>query len=517
MKSPVLDQGETTPVTDFVAQAKAKRELWLTLAALSVLYAVVVAVGNRRYVWFDELFTLDIARSASLHELWYRVLRFDCNPPTVYVLSRISMSIFGPTPLALRLPSMLEFYFGSMAILLYVRRKAGTAFAAVAVLMLWAAGPTLYYAVEARAYALLFLAFACLLLSWDTAIHTRPRRLALFGLSVSTLALAGAHVFAPFTLFAFIVAEAVRFRRLRRPDYPLWAALLVPMLSMLLYIPLIRLYGGIIFRAPASYNTIVVFFGDTFGASIMGFVLLAALLVPLPPVSRTRALRFSAEEIALLVCMFLSPIVLNLVLMHRHGMFYNRYCVTSQVAILTALAIFLAYRVGFNRLAAHAAAAVLVVAILKLQLWHPLLYPAPQSIGALASVQPNLPIVVGEGQVFMEMNQRENQSFLDRLYFLKDQQASLHYAGTNYFQNFEAPDVLQKAGFPFTANVAPFSGFVRHHKQFLLLGNPTEWVFMKLRSMDASVAFFGDYSAAMPYLDRTLYLVTMPSSESSKE
>ena len=234
MKSPVLDQGETTPVTDFVAQAKAKRELWLTLAALSVLYAVVVAVGNRRYVWFDELFTLDIARSASLHELWYRVLRFDCNPPTVYVLSRISMSIFGPTPLALRLPSMLEFYFGSMAILLYVRRKAGTAFAAVAVLMLWAAGPTLYYAVEARAYALLFLAFACLLLSWDTAIHTRPRRLALFGLSVSTLALAGAHVFAPFTLFAFIVAEAVRFRRLRRPDYPLWAALLVPMLSMLL-------------------------------------------------------------------------------------------------------------------------------------------------------------------------------------------------------------------------------------------------------------------------------------------
>ena len=215
--------------------------------------------------------------------------------------------------------------------------------------------------------------------------------------------------------------------------------------------------------------------------------------------------------------MFLSPIVLNLVLMHRHGMFYNRYCVTSQVAILTALAIFLAYRVGFNRLAAYAAAAVLVVAILKLQLWHPLLYPAPQSIGALASVQPNLPIVVGEGQVFMEMNQRENQSFLDRLYFLKDQQASLHYAGSNYFQDFEAPDVLQKAGFPFTANVAPFSGFVRHHKQFLLLGNPTEWVFMKLRSMDASVAFFGDYSAAMPYLDRTLYLVTMPSSESSKE
>ncbi len=235
---------------------------------------------------------------------------------------------------------MVEFYFGSMAILVYVRRKVGLAFAAVAVLMLWAVGPTLYYAVEARAYALLFLSFACLLLSWDTAIHPKPRGLALFGISLSTLALAGAHVFAPFTLFAFIVAEAVRFRRLRKPDYPLWAALFLPMLGMLLYIPLIRLYGGIVFHAPASYNTIIVFFEDTFGASIMGFVLLAALLIPFRDKTERALPRFSAEEMALFGCMFLSPVLLNLVLMHRHGMFYNRYGVTSQVAILVALAIF---------------------------------------------------------------------------------------------------------------------------------------------------------------------------------
>ena len=427
------------------------------------------------------------------------------------------MSLFGATPFGLRFPSMVEFYFGSMAILFYVRRKVGLAFAAVAVLMLWAVGPTLYYAVEARAYALLFLSFACLLLSWDTAIHQKPRGLALFGISLSTLALAGAHVFAPFTLFAFIVAEAVRFRRLRTPDYPLWAALFVPMLGMLLYIPLIRLYGGIVFHAPASYNTIIVFFEDTFGASIMGFVLLAALLIPFRDKTERALPRFSAEELALFGCMFLSPVLLNLVLMHRHGMFYNRYGVTSQVAILAALAILLAYRLRLNRFAAYAAATVLVLAILKLQVWHPLLYPAPLKTGALVSVRPNLPIVVGEGQVFMEMNQRENQSFLDRLYFLKDQQASLQYAQTNYFQDFEAPDVLQKAGFPFTANVAPYSTFVREHTQFLLLGSPTEWVFLKLRASGASIAFAGDYSDAMPYMDRTLYLVTMASPDSPKE
>lgn len=511
MTYPAVDRREITAASNLSSEFKSKIGFWLVLAVLTALYLVVISIGNRRYIWFDELFTFDIARSASLSELWYRVLRFDCNPPTGYVLSRISMSIFGATPFGLRFPSMVEFYFGSIAILVYVRRKVGLAFAAVAVLMVWAVGPTLYYAVEARAYALLFMSFACLLLSWDIAINQKPRRWALFGISISTLALVGAHVFAPFTLFAFVVAEVVRFRRRREPDYALWAALLVPMLAMLLYVPLIRLYGGIVFPAPASYNTIIVFFEDTFGAPIMAFVLLAALLVPLPERSETEKPRFLAEEIALLIWMFLSPILLNLILMRRHGMFYNRYCVDSQVAILTALAIFLAYRVRLHRLAAYAALGVLSLAILKDQVWHPLLYPVPKQTGVLALVQSSLPIVVGEGQVFMEMNQRENQAFLDRLYFLKDQQAALQYGHSNYFQDFEGPDVLGKAGFPFTANVAPYSDFVGQHRQFLLLAKPTEWVFAKLLANGASIAFVHDYSNAMPYLDRTLYLVTMPS------
>ena len=412
MMPPAVDQQEIAPAPHPSTLYESERAFWLVIVALTALYVAAVAVGNRRYVWFDELFTFDIARSASLHELWYRVLRFDCNPPPVYVLSRISMSIFGPTPFGLRFPSMIEFYLGSMVILLYVRRKASLAFAVVAVLMVWAVGPTLYYAVEARVYALLFFSFACLLLSWDTAIHAKTRGWALFGISISTLTMVGSHVFAPFTLFAFIVAEAVRFRRRRQPDYPLWAALLVPMLAMLLYIPLIRLYGGIIFSIQASYGKIIGFFEDTFGAPVMAFVLLAALLMPLRERPLSKRVRFSVEEIALFASLFLSPILLNLILMHRHGMFYNRYCLPSQVAILAALSIALANRVGLNRLTAFAAATVLTLAILRIQVWRPLRHPVPQGIGVLELVQPNLPIVVGAGTVFMEMNQRETPECL---------------------------------------------------------------------------------------------------------
>jgi hypothetical protein len=423
------------------------------------------------------------------------------------------MSIFGPTPFGLRFPSMVEFYFGSVAILLYVRRKVGIAFAALAVLMLWAAGPTLYYAVEARPYALLFLSFACLLLSWDTAIRAQSRRLALFGVAISTLALAAAHVFAPFTLFAFVVAEILRFRRRRTPDYPLWAALLLPMLAMLFYIPLIRLYGGLVFTdaSQASFRKIRIFFDGTLNAPIMFFALLAALLVSPEKRPGTKSPKLLPEEVSLFACLFLSPILLNLVLMRRHGSFYDRYSITSQAAILVALALFLAYHVRLNRAAGYAASTVLVLFVLKTQVWHVIHYPVPKNAAFLASIQPNLPIVVGHGMVFMEMNHHENAALLSRLYFLKDQQASMQYSHTNYFQDFEAPDVLKKAGFPISGNVEPYSSFVGHHSQFLLLGDPTEWVYRKLRPGGASILLIGDYSDAIPYRDTNLYLVTMPS------
>lgn len=487
-----------------------KREFWLVFAALTILYVFAVAIGNSRYVWFDELLTFDISRSASLQQLWYREVRFDCNPPSVYLLSRTSMAIFGQTPLGLRFPSMMEFYLGSMAILLYVRRKAGIAFAAFAVLLLWAAAPTLYYAVEARPYALVFLSFACLLLSWDTAIRAQTRRLALFGVAISTLALTAAHFLAPFTLFAFITAEAIRFSRRRQPDYPLWTALLVPMLAMLFYLPFVGSCGRVVFPVHASYNTIVIFFEDTFGSPIISVAMLAVLLVPTTEGNGITTTRFRREEVALLASMFLCPILLNLFLIHRQATFYNRYCLASQVAILVAITILLPFRMRLNGRAAYAGSILLVFFLLKIQVWHIMRYPPPRDASFLGVIDPDLPLVIGEGQVFMEMNQYENAVLLSRVFFLKDQQASMQYQHTNFFQDFEAPDLLKQAGFPFTANVASYSGFVQQHRQFLLLGSPVEWVFAKLLRSGASISFVGDYRGSMPYLDTTLYRVTMP-------
>ena len=113
----------------------------------------------------------------------------------------------------------------------------------------------------------------------------------------------------------------------------------------------------------------------------------------------------------------------------------------------------------------------------------------------------------------MEMNHYENAALLSRLFYLKDKQASMQLAHTNFFESFEAPDDMKAAGFPLPAKIEAYSSFLSQHRRFLLLGAPREWVFIKLQQDGASMAFIGDYAGKMPYPDTLLYLVTMPTQD----
>src|SRR5277367_3871686 len=117
-------------------RSESSYELWIVLAALTLLYVLAVLEANRRFVWFDELFTLDLAKARTLPLLFQVIRKFDFQPPAGYLLSRFSMELFGQSPFGLRFPSMLEFYVGSMALFFFARRKTGVPYAAAAVLIL---------------------------------------------------------------------------------------------------------------------------------------------------------------------------------------------------------------------------------------------------------------------------------------------------------------------------------------------------------------------------------------------
>jgi len=491
-------------------------ELWTVLAALTLLYVVAMLEGNRRFVWFDELYTLDIARARTIPLLWRLIGRFDFQPPTGYLFSRFSMELFGQSPFGLRFPSMLEFYVGSMALFFFVRRKVGISYATAAVLILWLGG-TFRYATEARPYALLMMSFSTLLLSWDIATTSEKRRLALWGVAISNLAMLSAHIFAPLSLFPFLAAELVRFSRTRKADFALWAALLVPTAAMILYIPLLQGSGSLYFPAAFQANAgkiLYFYFGSISIISVALFVAVcAALTVPQgkPWIGSARSWR--PEEMVLLGLILLDPILLNIVLSWRHGAFWDRYVITTTAVIYIGIAILLGLRLARNRYAGYAAAAVLLVFCVRTDVLRISSFFAIKDASALADVRSDLPLVDAGGVTFFEMNHHEKPDILSRLYFLKDRSLAMNYTNTNIFEDHGWGDGM-KPDYPISASVSSYTDFIHQHREFLVLGTydaPEEWVLRKLHDDGARLTWLGAYP--VPYVDYNLYLVTLTAAK----
>ena len=517
MVSPTTAHDAPAPASGSADGLGSRRELYLLLAFLTVVYIAVVRIAIRRFVWSDELFTFDIARSVSLHQLWERAVRFDNNPPAGYLLSRLSMAVFGATPFGLRLPSLVEFYLGCVAIVLYVRRWTGTGLAGLAVILLWS-GFDIYYATEARAYALVFMCFAWLLLSWDSATRSGHRRLAIGGVALSAAGLLCAHVLALFSFLPFLVAEGVRSWRHRKVDYALWAALVLPLAVTLQYLPVVLRHTVMIYPPdPVSTGAEVLsFFTDTFRYAGPG-VFLAALVIMVFPEAKKNVgeRRIRAEDWALLALILLSPILLRSLILIRPMQIYNRYSLATDVTLCAAFAILLGRRLKPSRLAGWVAMVAVLLTALAAHRGSHLLAQNHSLPLRWDTFRTDIPLVDADGLTFYEMNHHESPKLLSRLYYLMDPVASLKYEKTNFFQGFESPDEMQKAGFPLPAHVEAYSLFVLQHPQFLVDGTMRDWLLSLLRDSGATIELIGDGGSFNPYpRDLHLYLVTMPKIQS---
>src|SRR4051812_36792855 len=87
-----------------------------------------------RPLWYDELFTLHLARVGSVSELLgHLAAGVDLNPPLLYLLTRASMLTFGETAWAIRLPALLGLLLGCGCLYAFLRRQGpAVAFLAVA-------------------------------------------------------------------------------------------------------------------------------------------------------------------------------------------------------------------------------------------------------------------------------------------------------------------------------------------------------------------------------------------------
>ena len=236
--------------------------LLLVFVALYLFASLRVSATNPP--WMDEVLAIWIARLASLAEIWRAITHGgDFLPPIYHLLLHGLISLFGDGMLAMRLPSLLAVLGCALGLFVLVRRRFALPFAALAATL--TLGLALSgFAIQARPYALVTLCFTLALLAWDQAGNrVTAWRTCLIAASLS-LAIA-LHFYAALLVGVVVGMEVLRTLASRRMRVPVWIALAVPVVSLAAWLPLMRQI--------LRYNT-----GDTGAPQYYARPTLAALL-----------------------------------------------------------------------------------------------------------------------------------------------------------------------------------------------------------------------------------------------
>ncbi len=97
-------------------------------ALVGVLLAALVGaahlLGSGKPLWYDELFSVIVARQPSWHAM-RGAMAGDGNPPLYPLLTKFCMALFGSSDFSVRLPSLAGFLAALVGVYVFVRRDAG--------------------------------------------------------------------------------------------------------------------------------------------------------------------------------------------------------------------------------------------------------------------------------------------------------------------------------------------------------------------------------------------------------
>jgi len=523
---------------------------WIVFAAVSVVYGwSCINTLASRHLDHDELFTFYIAQAPNLRQLLKLTHTLDLHPPLSYLVVRASFAIFGVSSWSCRLPFLVAFLVTSALLFSFVSRLLSPLYGLIATLLLWSS-PYAHLANEARPYSMILCFTTVMLVSWYQAAEGEGlsgRRWALATVVASGFGLLLAHVLGVLAYGAFVAAEGVRLWIRRKPDWRLWVALLVPLLSVLTYLPLIRNRSDILFSewCQASPRRLAICYWEHLRYLATPLMLIAFIAVARPFVSNQRNTTFRRPSLAadvslrsLLLFLFLVPLEIEVLFARTGTPFFERYGVVALIPCVVFPAIFLGYRTHCDRLAAVGVAislAVLLILNTSGKAWlleqlsniappkvaarllylialppiaPPLLKPpyvpdylesalqAAPNVSHLDTVDPGLPLVAGNGSTFLELDKYQDAALTQRLYLLTNHEAASTIVHDTVFDHYERVT----AAFPIRGQVQPYCAFLREHFQFLVLGgynHPDTWLLRKLEMDGARLSIVGTYDDAI--------------------
>ncbi len=506
----------------------------LLLPILIALYLWILKSDRIKRLWHDELYTFYIAQAPSFGKMmdWTRTI--DLNPPLYYIAARLTFHLLHPSAFAVRLPSMVAYFVATLCAYQFVRRRLTPLYGLLAAMVMLSSSFN-QYSYEARPYAFVLGFLGILTLGWQRAIQDdKPRSwIAYLIVLLGGFGMLLSHVLASVAYAALLLTEAIRFFMRRKPDWILWICLALPLSACITYLQPIQTHSSGSFPQQfqasivdlfAAYADLWVGLISLLGVAIIAVVLLNADRNSFPANQTPRGFSWPEKILALGFCCV--PLVVSLVFMHSHSAYFPRYGIPSifGVAILTPW--FVSRWTCNSSLAALICSIVFIFGVvtpssIARHLQHVVQPIKPQGANLtgkfetpISQVQPDLPLVDDSGLTFLEMNRRENSTFLSRVYYLNDAQAAVKYANATIFEGFPG----LKGKFPIRGNIIPYQEFIQQHPKFLVLGTydyPEDWLLRKLLADHADLRFLGDYDTG--YMDEQLYEVTLaPTATANK-
>jgi len=198
-------------------------------AALALLLIFVIAVGQSasKLLWYDELVTLKTASLPHWSDVWdFYANGLDTTGPLQSFIARFGLIMPIDAELSCRLPFILAYLVMGLSLYGFVRRRysAGYALASLIFTLNYA---TFYYATEARSYALVLGGVGFAMFCWQSAIGGRHRPWSPIGVWLGLAFAIGAHAFAVFLFVPFAVAQFANDLKGKKPDWAIWAALVL--------------------------------------------------------------------------------------------------------------------------------------------------------------------------------------------------------------------------------------------------------------------------------------------------
>ena len=501
---------------------------WSLFPLILALYAFVLKRERLRPLWHDELYTYYIAQAPTFTRMIHWTRTLDLNPPLYYIFDRAIFRFLHPGQLSVRLPSMIGYLVALVCVYLFVRRLTTPLHGWLAALILLGSSFT-SYSFEARPYALVFGFLGVAAIGWQSAIAERQQRrwLALLVLVSGAFGMLLSHVLALIAYAAFFFAECIRFAIRRKPDWVLWTAMVLPLISYLTYRPLLQNHGSssfpVVFQASAAklVNAYSVLWMDV--APLLALAMLLAIWLDTPATREPRRVSVPAPlpELSLAAGLLSVPFIVTLLFMRSHSAYFPRYGMNALFGVAILVPCFVAWWKAESSRAALIFAFVFVFGVVSPSWFaaavEKYVYPGKHRLKAATTlsdesyrqVEPALPFVDASGLAFLEMNNREPAEFLSRVYYLTYPEAAIQYAHASIFEGL----ANLKHKFPIRDNVEPYQEFIRQHHRFLVFGTytyPEDWLLRKLLADGATLKFLGDFSSN--YDDHELYEVTMPGA-----